>query len=154
MTELTTSLKSLEAQFPEGRLPDTLCGGVPRLRLIDGVPGLIEDRPRGPLIEVAIPVYNEEHVLEASVRRLHSYLKRTFPYPFLITVADNASIDHTWDVARRLAREVPEVKAVHLDQKGRGRALRQVWTASEADVVAYMDVDLSTDLDAFLPLIA
>jgi putative flippase GtrA len=109
---------------------------------------------RRQLIEVVVPVYNERHVLEASVRRLHTYLADNLPYPFRITVADNASTDGTWSVAETLAADLPEVRAVHLDLKGRGRALRAVWSASDADVVAYMDVDLSTDLAAFLPLVA
>ncbi len=112
------------------------------------------DGSRDPLIEVAIPVYNEERVLAATVRRLHAYLGERFPYRFVITIADNASTDGTWAIAERLRLEIPEVEAVHLDRKGRGRALRHVWGTSVADVVAYMDVDLSTDLDAFLPLIA
>ena len=99
-------------------------------------------------------MHNEERVLAASVRRLYGYLERTFPYPFLITIADNASTDTTLTIARQLAAEMPAVRVVHLDQKGRGRALRQVWSTSAANVVAYMDVDLSTDLDAFLPLVA
>ncbi|MGI5156293.1 glycosyltransferase [Microbispora sp. CA-102843] len=106
------------------------------------------------LVEVVVPVYNEERVLAASVGRLHAYLSGDFPYGFRVTIADNASTDGTWTVAQRLARELPGVRAVHLDQKGRGRALRRVWESSDADVVGYMDVDLSTDLDAFLPLIA
>jgi putative flippase GtrA len=106
------------------------------------------------LVEVVVPVYNEEHVLEASITRLHAYLARTFPYAFRVTIADNASTDATWSVAQRLAAELPRVRAERLDLKGRGRALRHVWSGSDADVVAYMDVDLSTDLDAFLPLVA
>ncbi|MEU7692370.1 MULTISPECIES: bifunctional glycosyltransferase family 2/GtrA family protein [Microbispora] len=106
------------------------------------------------LVEVVVPVHNEERVLAASVERLHAYLSGDFPYGFRVTIADNASTDGTWTIARRLAHELPGVRAVHLDQKGRGRALRRVWESSEADVVGYMDVDLSTDLDAFLPLIA
>ncbi|MEW1912734.1 dolichyl-phosphate beta-glucosyltransferase [Kitasatospora sp. NPDC085895] len=109
---------------------------------------------RTSLVEVVVPVYNEEHTLERCVRRLHAYLSGTFPYPYRITVADNASTDGTWQVATALAEEVPRVTAVHLDLKGRGRALRQVWGDSDADVVAYMDVDLSTGLEAFLPLVA
>jgi putative flippase GtrA len=113
-----------------------------------------DERRRRRLVEVVVPVYNEERVLADSVRRLYSYLERTFPYPFLITIADNASVDDTLRIAHGLAEELPAVRVVHLDRKGRGRALRQVWSTSAADVVAYMDVDLSTDLDAFLPLIA
>ncbi|WP_433461333.1 glycosyltransferase [Spirillospora sp. CA-128828] len=109
---------------------------------------------RGRLVEVVVPVYNEERVLAASVERLHAYLAGTFPYPFRITVADNASTDTTWRIAQDLAARHPRVHAVRLEAKGRGRALRHVWGTSDADVVAYMDVDLSTDLDAFLPLVA
>ncbi len=113
-----------------------------------------EHAGRGRLVEVVVPVHNEERVLAASVHRLHGYLADTFPYPFRITVADNASTDATWTIAAGLQARLPHVRAVRLEQKGRGRALRHVWGGSDADVVAYMDVDLSTDLDAFLPLVA
>ncbi|MGN9842376.1 glycosyltransferase [Nonomuraea sp. H19] len=106
------------------------------------------------LVEVVVPVFNEQRALRAGVTRLHDYLTRTFPYGFRITVADNASVDNTWQIATELAEELPHVRVVHLDEKGRGRALRRVWSESDADVVSYMDVDLSTDLDAFLPLVA
>ena len=109
---------------------------------------------RARLVEIVVPVYNEEQILSRSVHRLHAYLAETFPYQFRITIADNASTDRTWPVAAALAAELPGVQAVHLDQKGRGRALREVWSHSDADVVSYMDVDLSTGLDAFLPLVA
>lgn len=107
-----------------------------------------------PVLDVVIPVYNEENDLEPCVRRLHAHLAGTFPYPFRITIADNASTDLTEAVAKSLATEIPEVESFRLDQKGRGRALRAVWTESEAPVLAYMDVDLSTDLNALLPLVA
>ena len=111
-------------------------------------------RPTGQVVEIVVPVHNEERVLAASIQRLHAYLSGTFPYPFRITIADNASTDATLPLARRLAERLPNVRAVHIAQKGRGRALRQVWGASDADVVAYMDVDLSTGLEALLPLVA
>lgn len=117
-------------------------------------PGAPPQHRRQRLVDVVVPVYNEQHVLERSIRRLHTYLLHEFPFAFRITIADNASTDRTWHVAEFLAAELPHVRAVHLDLKGRGRALRRVWAASDADVVAYMDVDLSTDLDAFLPLVA
>jgi putative flippase GtrA len=107
-----------------------------------------------PVLDVVVPVYNEERDLERSVRRLHAHLSGTFPYRFRITIADNASTDSTLAVARALAAEFDEVEAVHLDEKGRGRALRAVWSASDAPVLAYLDVDLSTDLAALLPLVA
>ena len=106
------------------------------------------------ILDVVVPVYNEERALAASVRRLHGHLTATFPYRFRITVADNASTDDTMVVARGLAEELTEVSVLHLEQKGRGRALRTAWTQSDAPVLAYMDVDLSTDLNALLPLVA
>jgi glycosyltransferase involved in cell wall biosynthesis len=107
-----------------------------------------------PTVEIAIPVYNEERSLEASVLRLHGFLTSSFPYSFRIVVADNASTDRTAEIGRRLAASIPELSYVRLEQKGRGRALRRVWSSSDADVVAYMDVDLSTGLEALLPLVA
>jgi putative flippase GtrA len=107
-----------------------------------------------PVLDVVIPVYNEETDLTQCVHRLQAYLRDTVPYRYRITIADNASTDSTLAIANRLADEIPEVEVVHLDQKGRGRALNAVWSASDAQVLAYMDVDLSTDLAALLPLVA
>ena len=107
-----------------------------------------------PVVDVVIPVYDEEADLEVGVRRLHAYLTLRFPFPARITIADNASTDGTWAIARSLAGELRDVRAVHLAEKGRGGALAAVWLASDAPVVAYMDADLSTDLDALLPLVA
>jgi glycosyltransferase involved in cell wall biosynthesis len=106
------------------------------------------------VLDVTIPVYNEERDLEQCLRRLHAYLHGTFPHTFRITVADNASTDATLKAAERVARELREVTVVHLAEKGRGNALRKVWLASPSPVLAYMDVDLSTDLAALGPLLA
>ncbi|MGW5752929.1 glycosyltransferase [Nocardia rhamnosiphila] len=107
-----------------------------------------------PVLDVVVPVYNEETDLGVCVRRLRDYLDSGLPFPARITVADNASTDSTLAVAELLAGELDGVRVVHLDAKGRGRALRTVWQDSDAQVVAYMDVDLSTDLNALLPLVA
>ena len=106
------------------------------------------------LVEVVVPVYNEERDLGPNVRRLRSYLDRQFPVPALVTIADNASTDDTWVRAVELSTELAGVRAVHLGEKGRGRAVKRTWAQSEASVVAYMDVDLATGLDALLPLVA
>jgi putative flippase GtrA len=107
-----------------------------------------------PLVEVVVPVYNEQAALDPSVRRLHEFLSTSFPYRWRITIADNASTDATPLIARGLANALPDVEALQLTQKGRGRALKAAWSRSDADVVCYMDVDLSTDLKALLPLVA
>jgi glycosyltransferase involved in cell wall biosynthesis len=69
-------------------------------------------------------------------------------------IADNASTDATPEIAARLAREIDGVRLLRLEEKGRGRALRAAWSTSEADVATYMDVDLSTNLESLLPLVA
>ncbi|MGA4508970.1 glycosyltransferase [Propionibacteriaceae bacterium G1746] len=106
------------------------------------------------LVDIVIPVCNEQRDLEASVTRLVDFLAREFPYSHQITIADNASTDDTPVIADRLSRQLPGVRWVRLEQKGRGRALKQVWAQSGSAVLAYMDVDLSTDLRALLPLVA
>ncbi|MBI3690950.1 MAG: glycosyltransferase, partial [Mycolicibacterium aromaticivorans] len=96
------------------------------------------------ILDIVIPVYNEERDVAACVRRLHQFLLDEVPYRARIVVADNASTDGTLSVARELAEELSDVEVIHLDAKGRGGALAAAWASSSADVVAYMDVDLST----------
>ncbi len=117
-------------------------------------PGPDPDPLRTALIEIVVPVHNEERELAGCVRVLHTYLREHLPFPTTITIADNASTDATPQVARALTEELPGVRVLRLAEKGRGRALRAAWSASDADVVAYLDVDLSTGLDALLPLVA
>ena len=107
-----------------------------------------------PEVEIVVPVRNEECVLVPNVRRLVAHL-RDFPFTARVTIADSGSTDATWALACELVDACPGlVRAVRLDLPGRGRALRAVWSASDADVVAYLDVNLSTDLAALLPLVA
>jgi glycosyltransferase involved in cell wall biosynthesis len=100
-------------------------------------------------VDVVIPVLNEEKVLERSVRALHHFLSEQIHQEWRIVVADNGSTDQTFEIAQRLASVLSGVRADHIPEAGRGRALSRTWLASEADVVAYMDVDLSTGLEAF-----
>ncbi|MBW8751675.1 MAG: bifunctional glycosyltransferase family 2/GtrA family protein [Propionibacteriales bacterium] len=116
-------------------------------------PGVAPAATPIPVLDVVIPVHNEERQLAASVRRVLAALDR-LPWSYRVTIADNASTDGTDVVARRLSHEHPQVRVEHLAEKGRGRALKQAWGRSDSDVLVYMDVDLSTDLDALLPLVA
>ena len=112
-------------------------------------------RSRGvPVLDIVVPVYNEQVNLANSVRRLRRYLRQHFPFEARITIADNASTDDTPQIAAQLAEDLTDVRVVRLEQKGRGRALHDVWSTSDAPVLAYMDVDLSTDLAALAPLVA
>jgi glycosyltransferase involved in cell wall biosynthesis len=106
------------------------------------------------LVEVVLPVHNEQEDLAANLRGLQAYLTSLAPLRFHITIAENGSTDNTWAIADRLSEELPGVGAIRLDQPGKGRAVREAWVRSEADIVAYMDVDMSTGMNAFLPMIA
>jgi putative flippase GtrA len=105
------------------------------------------------VLDVVVPVHDEEADLEQCLRRLHDHLA-TLPFSSRITVAENASTDGTLALAHRLAGELPGVRVRVETEPGRGRALSRAWLASDAAVLVYMDVDLSTDLNALLPLVA
>lgn len=105
-------------------------------------------------VDIVVPVYNEEQILERSIARLVEHLDDQFPFEWRIVIANNASTDATGVIAERLAGGDDRISHLHLDQKGRGRALRAAWLASDADVVAYTDVDLSSGLTGLLPLVA
>src|SRR5271157_1233426 len=105
-------------------------------------------------VEIVVPVYNEAAQLEERITALRTFLDESFPFRALVTIVDNASTDDTYRVAARLASSRAGVAAMHVPRKGRGYALRGAWSTSEAPVVAYMDVDLSTSLRALLPLVA
>ena len=128
---------------------------APRIRFESRPNAAIAARAAGvPVLDVVIPVYNEQAALADSVYRLHRHLRDDFPFPARITIADNASVDDTPRIAHELAAELTDVRVVRVEQKGRGRALHAVWATSDAPVLAYMDVDLSTDLAALAPLVA
>ena len=110
--------------------------------------------PPPPRVDIVVPVFNEQAVLARSIRRLHDHLGAHMPFTWRIVIADNGSSDQTPLIAAALAADLPGVEVLELSQPGRGRALRAAWMASDAEVVCYMDVDLSTDLRALLPLVA
>jgi len=105
-------------------------------------------------VDAVIPVYNEAHVIENSVNTLGAFLEKNVPYDWRIVVADNASTDDTLEVTTRIGNANRRVNVLHLDQKGRGRALKMAWLGSDADILSYMDVDLSTDIRAYPALIS
>lgn len=115
---------------------------------------IIAPLPLRPALDVTVPVFNEDADLARSVRRLHRFLEERFPFSARITIADSAGTNATAAVSDALAAELANVRVLHLNRRGRGRALAAAWLTSEARVVACMDVDLATDLDALLPLVA
>jgi glycosyltransferase involved in cell wall biosynthesis len=123
---------------------------TPRDGLLEQARPLRVSSRAAPEVEIVVPVRDEERDLGPSVRRLAEYLSSRVPFSARITIADNGSTDGTWAAAVALAGELDAVRAVRLAEPGRGRALRSIWAQSDADVLAYMDVDLSTDLNARL----
>ncbi|HGY91240.1 MAG TPA: glycosyltransferase family 2 protein [Planctomycetes bacterium] len=118
----------------------------------EGNPESETDSLTDPTVELVIPTLNEAHVLEGTVHEVLAYLRESFPYPARILIADNGSTDGTGELAERLARELEDVRCLRLHLRGRGRALKEAWTSSDADIVAYTDVDLSTELVYLEPL--
>ena len=104
-------------------------------------------------VDVVIPVLNEAHVLQKSVETLLAFLRSALRYRWQIVIVDNGSTDGTQAVAAELTAAHPEVTFLHLASRGRGRALRYAWLQSKADIVCYMDVDLSTHLSHIPELI-
>ena len=104
-------------------------------------------------VDIIIPVYNEEEALPASIATLDGFLRENLLHQWRIVIADNASIDNTRSVSESLSRQYEGVDYLYLPQKGRGRALRTAWLESAADIVSYMDVDLSTDIAHFPELV-
>jgi len=106
------------------------------------------------LVEIVIPVYNEENELKENTLKLYEFLKKSLKdFSWKIIIADNASIDKTAEIGKELSRQYKEINFIHLPQKGRGRAVKKAWQQSKAEILAYMDVDLSTDLKHFPPLV-
>ncbi len=110
-------------------------------------------RPGPPLIEITIPVLNEEQTLAAQVRTLRRFLDEELPdlAPIGIVIADNGSSDRTPELARGLAEELTHLRYLRLEERGVGRALKAAWHSSEAEIVGYMDLDLATDLRHLRP---
>jgi len=105
------------------------------------------------VVDVVIPVLNEAHVLARSVGTVRAFLAEHAGWRWRVIVVDNGSTDGTDQVARQLVAAHPDVRFVQLPERGRGRALREAWTRSDADVMCYMDVDLSTELGALPALV-
>ncbi len=135
-----------------GLTPDAAAASSARVEQIHGSRQHVEGSALD--LDVVIPVYNGERVVSASVRRLHSFLSARLPFSWRIIIVDNGSTDRTRVIATRLSDELAEVQMIRLEANGRGRALRAAWSTSDARVLCYMDVDLSTDLNAVLPLVA
>ena len=99
--------------------------------------------------DITFPVYNEKRQLEESVLKMIGFCNANKISEFVITIADNGSIDGTSEIAKRLEQEHQVVRYIKIDQKGVGAALKKAWLSSSCDILGTMDIDLSTDLRHF-----
>jgi len=97
-------------------------------------------------ILLAVPAYNEEKILLNSIKELHDYMSKNIDHDWTILVVDNGSTDRTKEISDNLAKMLPNVTSVHLEKRGKGRAIRYAWTNSKADIYAFCDADLATDV--------
>jgi glycosyltransferase involved in cell wall biosynthesis len=104
-------------------------------------------------IALVLPVYNEEEQLETNTLKVYKFLQKFTHYDWRIIIASNGSTDNTVDIGRRLAENYPAIDIRHFSQKGRGGALKRTWLAADAEILSYMDIDLSADLGFYLQLI-
>lgn len=105
-------------------------------------------------VDIIVPVYNEETELENNINLLKDFCRKNLSnWKWQIIIADNASLDKTAEISKKITSLNPEIKYLYINQKGRGRAIKQAWSKSKADIVSYMDIDLSSQLKHFPPLI-
>lgn len=105
-------------------------------------------------VSITIPVFNEEKVLAESVSTLIAFLSVQPEFRFEIVIANNGSTDGTLSLAEELSQKYSVIRVMDIAESGRGRALKQAWSGSAAEILVYMDVDLATDLGAFWPMIS
>ena len=97
-------------------------------------------------LEIAIPVLNEEKDLEKQIKKIINYINKEIPENKIgIVIADNGSIDKTYDIAKKLSN-LDNIRNIHTKKKGVGKALKKAWLTSDAEYVGYMDLDTATDL--------
>lgn len=105
-------------------------------------------------VDIVLPVYNEEKILKKNVLRLMSFLKNNIRQNWKIIISNNGSTDRTINIAKELAAKHTEIGYLDLSEKGKGRAIREAWLQSDANIVSFMDIDLSSDIRFFPDLIS
>lgn len=97
-------------------------------------------------LNIIFPVLNEHLRLKRGIDNCMSYMLENISIPYELTIIDNGSTDDTPDIARALEKQYEQVKYVRIEEKGVGIAFKKGIEMTNADIVGYMDIDLSTDL--------
>jgi glycosyltransferase involved in cell wall biosynthesis len=94
-----------------------------------------------------LPVYNESRSLSSKFEELYYFLENNIHDNWVITIAENGSTDNTLDIAKKLQRKFNKSRVISNEIPGKGLALKNAWLSSTYDILGYMDLDLSTDLE-------
>lgn len=105
-------------------------------------------------IDVLLPIYNEEKILDANIRLLFGYCQHHLAGDWQLMLIINGSVDQSLTIAENLAQEFEQIKIINLPTGGKGQALKTGLQYSTAEVAVYMDIDLAVALSALPPLIS
>jgi glycosyltransferase involved in cell wall biosynthesis len=106
-----------------------------------------------PLLSIVIPAHNEETRLPHSLGQAFAFLEQQ-PYDGEVIVVENGSRDRTLEIARRMAGERPNLRVLHEDLPGKGRAVRRGVLAARGEYRFIADADFSMPVEQvnrFLP---
>jgi len=94
-----------------------------------------------------LPVYNEQDCVGKNSLLLCDFLEEKIQGDWTIRIVDNASTDNTLKMAQDASRECKKITVLHLDEKGKGRAIKNAMKDLSYDVYAFLDIDMSTDMN-------
>lgn len=104
------------------------------------------------MINVVFPVLNEELRLEKGIQTVVPFLSEHWMGNFQITIVDNGSTDKTEQLCQQLCKKYNEIKYLRIEEKGVGGAFRYAVEQNECEIIGYTDIDLSTELEAFVQM--
>ncbi|MFH1412596.1 MAG: glycosyltransferase [bacterium] len=99
------------------------------------------------MIDICLPVYNEQNILQKNTLHIFEFCKKqNWPFDWQIVIIVNGSVDKSLQIAKELAGNYLQIIAVNYEASGKGNAIKEYGLISKADIMVYMDIDLSTDL--------
>ena len=106
-----------------------------------------------PFLSIVIPAYNEANRLPGTLTQICQFIEQQ-PYQSEILVVENGSVDRTFEIAQEYARQHPLCRAIHLEERGKGLAVKAGMLQAQGRYRFMCDADLSmpiTEVNRFLP---
>jgi len=106
-----------------------------------------------PFLSIIIPAHNEETRLPRALGQAFAFLENQ-KYASEVLVVENGSSDRTLEVAQKFTRNFPNLRVLHEDQPGKGRAVRRGMLEAHGEYRFLADTDLSMpveEINRFLP---